>query len=142
LFVVRSSFEVFVKLTYVIVYVSDVRSSLEFYEKAFGLKRRLFDDDGGEYAELDTGGTTLALASHEIASKHFPAGYIAVDQSDKPLGVEIALGTDSVSESYEKAISCGATSLKAPAETPWGQTVAYVRCPDGTLIEICSPMET
>jgi lactoylglutathione lyase len=23
---------------------------------------------------------------------------------------------------------------------PWGQTVSYVRCPDGTLVELCTPM--
>jgi hypothetical protein len=23
---------------------------------------------------------------------------------------------------------------------PWGQVVSYVRCPDGTLVEICSPV--
>jgi len=29
-------------------------------------------------------------------------------------------------------------SLKEPLLKPWGQTVSYVRCPDGTLVEICS----
>jgi uncharacterized glyoxalase superfamily protein PhnB len=129
-------------LSYVIVYVSNVRNSIEFFEKAFMLKKRCsVGDDGGEYAELDTGDTTLAFASHDIARKHFPAGYIAVDQSEKPLGVEIVLESESVSEAYERAISCGATSLKEPTEMPWGQTVAYVRCPEGALIELCSPIK-
>ena len=28
----------------------------------------------------------------------------------------------------------------APITKPWGQTVAYVRAPEGTLIELCTPM--
>ncbi|RZL31926.1 MAG: VOC family protein, partial [Rubrivivax sp.] len=27
-----------------------------------------------------------------------------------------------------------------PVTKPWGQTVAYVRCPDGTLVELCTAM--
>jgi hypothetical protein len=30
--------------------------------------------------------------------------------------------------------------LAAPSAKPWGQTVSYVRCPDGTLVELCTPM--
>ena len=33
-----------------------------------------------------------------------------------------------------------AASLAAPKTKPWGQTVAYVRCPDGTLVELCTPI--
>jgi hypothetical protein len=29
-----------------------------------------------------------------------------------------------------------------PLSKPWGQIVPYVRCPDGTLVEICSPVAT
>ncbi|NDB99734.1 MAG: VOC family protein, partial [Betaproteobacteria bacterium] len=43
---------------------------------------------------------------------------------------------------YARAIAAGAVSIKGPVEKPWGQTVAYVRCPDGTLVEICSPIAT
>ncbi|MDR1032037.1 MAG: VOC family protein [Holosporales bacterium] len=126
------------KLAYVIIYVSNICSSIDFFEKAFGLKRRFMGED---YAELDTGSTTLAFAAHKKGSENLPLGYVAADKSDKPLGIEIALEAESVKESYDKAVSCGAKSLKEPSEMPWGQTVAYVRCPDGTLIEICSPMK-
>ena len=37
-----------------------------------------------------------------------------------------------------RAVQAGATLLKAPASKPWGQVVAYVRCPDGTLVELCT----
>jgi uncharacterized glyoxalase superfamily protein PhnB len=54
--------------------------------------------------------------------------------------MEIAFTTDNVEELYHKAIEAGATA-EAPAEwKPQGQTVAYVRDPDGFLLEICTPM--
>ena len=68
-----------------------------------------------------------------------PNGYIKAN-GDKPLGVEIALVTDDVAAAYTKALDAGAMSIKEPLAKPWGQIVAYVRCPDGTLVEICSPV--
>ena len=57
-----------------------------------------------------------------------------------PLGVEIALVTQDVEKACAKAVHAGATSIKAQVAKPWGQIIAYVRCPDGTLVEICSPV--
>jgi uncharacterized glyoxalase superfamily protein PhnB len=42
------------KLGYTILYVVDVASSLSFYERAFGFKRR-FLHESGTYGELETG---------------------------------------------------------------------------------------
>ena len=39
---------------------------------------------------------------------------------------------------FERAVKAGAALLKAPASKPWGQVVAYVRCPDGRLVELCT----
>ena len=52
-----------VQFGYCIIYVPDVAQSLAFFEKSFGLKRR-FLHEGGDYGELDTGATVLAMASH------------------------------------------------------------------------------
>jgi catechol 2,3-dioxygenase-like lactoylglutathione lyase family enzyme len=127
------------KLGYTIVYVPNVAASLTFFEDAFGLSRR-FLHESGDYGELETGETTLAFASHELGKMNFPAGFVAASESSKPLGVEIALVTPSVVEAHAKALTAGATELKEPETKPWGQVVSYVRCPDGTLVEICSPV--
>lgn len=126
------------KFGYTIIYVSDVNASLSFFEKAFGLKTRFIHESG--YGELETGDTTLAFASHDLGASNFANGYVAGDKSDKPLGVEIALITDSVIKVHAHAVAVGATSLQDPKVKPWGQTVSYVRCPDGTLVELCSPL--
>jgi len=127
------------KLGYTIIYVPQVAESLTFFESAFGLPRR-FLHESGDYGELETGETTLAFASHELGNTNFPAGFVAASESSKPLGVEIAFVTPSVEQAHAKALAAGATELKEPATKPWGQVVSYVRCPDGTLVEICSPV--
>lgn len=127
------------KLGYTIIYVPNVAASLSFFENAFGLSRR-FLHESGDYGELETGETTLSFASIELGKMNLPAGFIAAHESSTPLGIEIALVTPSVIEAHAKALAAGAIELKAPETKPWGQVVSYVRCPDGTLVEICSPM--
>ncbi|WP_020407808.1 VOC family protein [Hahella ganghwensis] len=128
-----------VKFGYAITYVDDVKSTVEFFEKAFDMKRR-FIHEGGDYGELDTGETVLAFASHSLGEANLPHGYINATTSDKPLGTEIALVTDDVKETHQAAIRNGGSEIKAPEEKPWGQTVSYVRTPSGILLELCSPM--
>ncbi|MFO1319945.1 MAG: VOC family protein [Burkholderiales bacterium] len=127
------------KFGYTIVYVPDVAASLAFFEQAFGLERR-FLHESGTYGELNTGDTTLAFASLAMGEQHFPAGFVAACRSPIPLGMEIALVTSTVETAHARAVTAGAQSLHLPAVQPWGQTVSYVRCPDGTLVELCSPM--
>ena len=126
------------KLGYTIVYVPDVLASVVFFETAFGLKRRFVHESG--YGEMETGATALAFATHELGNTNLPDGYVQAHQSEVPLGMEIALVTEDVAAAHVKAVSAGARSIKEPTLKPWGQTVSYVRCPDGTLVELCTPM--
>ncbi len=126
------------KFGYTIIYVADVGASLMFFEAAFGFKIR-FEHESG-YGELETGETTLAFAAHTLGDSNLPTGYVRADASPLPLGVEVAFISEDVVAAHAHAVALGATSLKAPMQKPWGQTVSYVRCPDGTLVELCSPM--
>jgi lactoylglutathione lyase len=128
-----------VKLGYTIIYVPNVAESLSFFERAFGLSRR-FLHESGDYGELETGETTLAFASHELGTMNLPSGFVAASQSAKPLGFEVALVTSNVAEAHARALAVGAMEVKAPEPKPWGQVVSYVRCPDGILVEVCSPV--
>ena len=127
------------KLGYTIVYVPDVAASLAFFETAFGFKTR-FMHESATYGELDTGATTLSFASHALGDSHFAGGMVRASESAKPLGMEIALVTADVHAAHQRAVQAGATELAAPDTKPWGQVVSYVRAPDGTLVEICSPV--
>ncbi len=126
------------RLGYVIIYVADVQATLEFYQRAFGLRTR-FLHDSNSYGEMDTGATALAFAAeslikmNDIVARPNRSG-------DIPAGAEIGLVSDDVGAAYRKAIAAGASACVAPTVKPWGQTVAYVRDLNGFLVEICSPM--
>ena len=130
-----------VKLGYVILYVKDVSASLTFYERAFGLSRRFFNDDNGKaYGELETGAARLAFASLPLANEHLKQEVVAASPNKPPLGFEIALVTPDVPALYARAVKAGATSVSEPATKPWGQAVAYLRDKDGHLVELCTPL--
>ncbi len=125
------------KFAYTIVYVPDVAASLRFFDLAFGIGTK-FLHESGDYGELLTGDTTLAFAAHSLGDTNFPGGHIEAHTSAKPLGIEVALVTNDVKAAHRRALDAGARELAAPSDKPWGQTVSYVRCPDGTLVELCS----
>ncbi|SEM69414.1 Uncharacterized conserved protein PhnB, glyoxalase superfamily [Pseudomonas sp. ok272] len=127
------------KLGYLITYVPDVRASLDFFSTAFGLDVR-FVHESGTYGELETGETALAFAADELAEQNFHGGHVSAHASIKPLGMEVALVTDDVPAAHAKALQAGATEIAQPVRKPWGQVVSYVRCPDGILVELCSPI--
>ncbi|MFN8169135.1 MAG: VOC family protein [Candidatus Nanopelagicales bacterium] len=52
--------------------------------------------------------------------------------------MEVGLVVDDVAAACERAVGAGAALLSAPTTKPWGQVVAYVRCPDGCLVELCT----
>ena len=127
------------KLGYTIIYVASVPDTLAFYQKAFGLKLR-FLHDSEQYGELSTGETTLAFASHEMAKINFSGAYAPYDANQKTAQFELAFVTEHIENDFQTAIDAGCESISAPSQKPWGQMVAYVRAPEGTLIELCSPM--
>ena len=123
---------------YTILYVSDVAASLDFYERALGQRRR-FVHDSGQYAELDTGDTTLALAAHELAAANLPGVYRPEERSSTRPAFEVCFVTQDVQGAFDRAITEGAEAVTPPQTKPWGQDVAYVRDPDGNLVELASP---
>lgn len=125
------------KFGYTILYVQDVEKTVAFYESAFRLKRRFVHESG--YGELDTGETKLAFASVDLARSN-GVSFAPANLAGPAPAVEVALVTDQVAEAFDVAVKAGAVSVAPPKQKPWGQLVAYVRDPNGFLIEICSPM--
>lgn len=126
------------KLGYVILHVPDVAAAVAFYERAFGLARR-FVHDSGQYAEMETGSTALAFASHALAEANgVPPG--PAGRNVLPFGTEIVLVTDDVQAAFRRALGAGASAAVEPTARPWGQVVGYVRDPNGILVELCTPI--
>jgi uncharacterized glyoxalase superfamily protein PhnB len=45
-----------------------------------------------------------------------------------------------VQAAFDSVAAAGAAPLAEPRVMPWGQTVAYLRAPEGTILGLCSPM--
>lgn len=121
---------------YTILYVESVADTLTFYESAFGFTTKMLHESG-DYAELETGDTTLSFSSLTLMEE--------LGKSPKPAKVgspsfEIAFETEDVSGALAKALAAGAELVQDAEEMPWGQTTAYVNDINGFLVEICSPM--
>jgi lactoylglutathione lyase len=128
------------KYGYTIVYVSSVVETLEFYRDAFGFNIK-FIHGSETYGELDTGATVLAFADHELGALNLNGQYLKGDLQNKPFGIELAFVTENIEADFAKAVAQGAIAIKAPELKPWGQTVGYVRAIDGSIIELCTPLE-
>lgn len=124
------------KFKYAIFYVDDVAASLAFYKAAFGLDVRMIHGEG-DYAELETGTTSLSFCSRTLMDRIGKP--TARPQADAPV-FEIAFETDDVAGAFRQATAHGASPVSMPEDTPWGQTVAYVADLNGYLVEICSPV--
>lgn len=126
------------KFAATVIYVDDVPAALDFYGRAFGLATRFYDP-AYEFGELVTGEVLLAFASHRLGTQFMPGGYARPD-SGGPDGVEVAFFTRDVAAAFNRAVAAGAAPLAAPKVMPWGQTVAYVRSPEGTFVGLATPM--
>ncbi len=122
-------------LGYIIIYVEDVPITISFYEKAFGLNLR-FIHQSNQYAEMETGQTTLAFANENFAmvSHQFRLNR----QKETAAGAEIVFVVENVEEQFKNAVDFGAIEIAKPAQKPWGQTVCYVRDNNGFIVEICN----
>lgn len=125
------------QLAYTILYVEDVRKTLDFYQAAFGLEQKMLHESG-DYGELDTGSTTLSFSS--LALMEQIGKNPGRPDTGKPC-FEIAFTTDDVPLALGKVIQAGATLVQEVQEMPWGQTTAYVTDLNGFLVELCTPIQ-
>src|SRR5471032_243325 len=85
--------------------------------------------------------STPMVGAHELGEMNFKGGHVEAHASRQPLGMELGFVTEDVSKAHARALAEGASELSAPSTKPWGQVVSYVRCPDGTLVELCTPIQ-
>lgn len=122
------------RLGYTILYVEDVRRAVDFYAAAFGITPK-FVHEGGDYAELDTGTTSLAFSSRALMQS---LGKMPQAPDPDAPCFEIALVVDDVPAALERAMGAGARLQQDPEVMSWGQTVAYVLDLDGFTVELCT----
>ena len=133
-----SGYDETMKLTapdYVILIVEDLDRALEFYTGVLGLK---LGHRSGDYEQFDTGVTRLALYTRNAMAKTL--GMSLERPSSNAPGLEIGFKVDNVNAVVNQLVTRGASLAVAPMDRFWGQRTAYVRDPDGHLIELAQDL--
>src|SRR4029077_18482582 len=118
------------RVSYAIVFVSDMKRSIAFYRDVIGLPLK-FESPG--WTEFATEGATLALHAAEKpiagqeSTQHAPAGRC------RP-----GLNTSNLDEFHRKMIENMVPCLQPPKET-FGVQIAQYADPDGLVISVSGP---
>jgi acyl dehydratase/predicted enzyme related to lactoylglutathione lyase len=123
------------RLARIIRHVPDARASADFYARAFGLTEKLAL--GEDYVAMETGETVLGFAREGFFQRETGLHLAPMHREG---GQEIAFEVPDVAIAHLRALAEGATEVLAPVDKPWGQTLSYLRDPDGGLVQLCSPL--
>lgn len=124
------------RLDGIVIWVSDVPATVDFYRDAFGLSVRWMRGEG-DYAQLETGSVLLQFAAESAAPT--TGADIRPNRAHDPVpGFQLALAADDVHVAFATAVRAGATVVAEPEVKPWGQTIAYVRDLQGVLVELAT----
>lgn len=120
------------ELTQVRLLVSDFPTCFRFYRDVLGLSPEPADEKG-PYAKfsLPTGGAAIALQSREHFERDLPG--LVAGTADRAL---VVLKVDAVDAVVESVRARGGRIAREPADA-WGRLrAAYLRDPEGNLIEL------
>ena len=120
---------------YIVLIVEDLDRALHFYTGVLGLR---LGHRSGDYAQLDTGTTRLAFYTRSAMAKSLS---LALDApaSNAP-GFEIGFKVADVDAAFSELVARGAPAVVPPTDRFWGQRTAYVRDPDGHLVELAQDL--
>jgi lactoylglutathione lyase len=120
---------------YVVLVVQDLDRSLGFYCDLLGLP---LGHRSGSFAQLATGATRVAL--YERSAMAAMLGRELEPPSPEAAGFELGFKVEDCDTAYDELVSGGATPAVPPTDRAWGQRTAYVRDPDGHLVELAQDL--
>ena len=122
-------------LDYVVLIVSDLERALSFYTRSIGLELQHRAD---EYAQLKAGTTRLSLYTRDAMAKTLG---LALDApSPAAPAFELGFKVSDCDAAFAELVVGGAPAVAPPTTRPWRQRTAYVRDPDGNLIELAQDL--
>jgi len=119
---------------YTVLIVESLDRALGFYVDTLGLE---LNHRSGPYAQLVTGVTRLSL--YERAAMSETLGMTLHAPEDDSPGFQLGFFVANVDNAYAELVVSGAMAVTPPADRGWGQRTAYVRDPDGHLVELVQP---
>ena len=122
-------------LDYVVLVVEDLDRSLAFYRDHLGLSLR---HRAGNFAQLETGRTRFGLFTRAAMAEalHQELEPPTVGQAAFELGFKV----EDVDAAWNELTAAGVPGVTPPETRPWGQRTAYVRDPDGNLVELATQL--
>jgi len=108
--------------------VNDFDKSLAFYKDVLGLEVNTTE---GKFADFKLEGTSLEIFEKEAAISMFPKEHMGQGG-----GVILAFQVEDVQKTCDELKSKSVEIFEEPKTTPWGQTVAYFKDPDGNIWEV------
>src|ERR1700742_2698030 len=118
-----------------VLYATDVPGVAGFYGRlGFEEHFRLAGEDGAVgYIGLRRDGAELAVTTEES-----PRTLAGVEPGPGPRH-ELFVYVDDVDHAVSELRSGGAAVLRAPADMPWGERVAFVTDPEGNVVSLAAP---
>ena len=120
---------------YVVIVVQDLDRALRFYCDLLGMP---LGHRSGSFAQLATGVTRVAL--YERSAMAATLGGELEPPSPGAPGFELGFKVEDCDAVYDELVSGGATPAVPPTDRAWGQRTAYVRDPDGHLVELAQDL--
>jgi lactoylglutathione lyase len=120
---------------YVVIVVEDLDRALHFYCDLLGMP---LAHRSGSFAQLATGVTRVAL--YERPAMATTLGRELTPPAPDAPGFELGFKVDDCDAAYEELVAAGATADVPPTDRPWGQRTAYMRDPDGHLVELAQDL--
>ena len=118
-----------------VLYVSDLRRSVEFYALLGYEQTYQFPLDGDpHYVGLERGDSSLGLASTS-----WPEAQLGITVGTAPR-FELFVYVDDVEAQLERLRAAGCKILQEPASMPWGERQAYAADPDNNPVALATPI--
>jgi lactoylglutathione lyase len=113
--------------------VDDFDEALAFYRDALGLAQLAdWSSDSGRVVLLEAGRATLELLDDAQAAE-----VDRVEAGRRVAGtVRLALEVADTAATAQRLVAAGAEAVAEPLTTPWGDTNARVRAPDGMQLTL------
>ena len=120
-------------LDYVVLIVSDLERALSFYTGTLGLE---LQHRAEKYAQMRAGTTRLSLYARDAMAETLGIGIEAPSPA-----FELGFKVSDCDAAFGELVAAGAAPVVPPTTRPWGQRTAYVRDPEGNLIELAEDRE-
>ena len=117
------------------LYVADVRRSVEFYALLGYEPTYQFPLEGDpHYVGLERGDSSLGLSD-----ANWPEAQLGITVGTAPR-FELFVYVDDVEAEVERFRAAGHPVLQEPATMPWGERQAYLADPEGNPVALATPV--